>query len=262
MKYLVASYNRPKEQFTVKYLHNMGVSKDDIYVGVQTENDLASYTDSIGEIATIKFKPAHNAAGNRNNIISLVKDGENFVIFDDDIKSLALYKIKEIGQYGSNHVASKEEFKQIVEYAEYLLDNGVYAVGTQKNSNLITLFNIIHKDANNISKLTTECMLSGECIFMKKDETTFFDDSLNCIDDLDFSLRAIAEGKTILCINQLTTNKPQDMTNKGGCFDIYQNGGKILAFLKIFERWNNLCLPTRKYGSFMLRHGVRSKKLC
>lgn len=262
MKYLIASYNRPNKQCTARYLNSVGVPKDDIIIGVQTESDLDSYTRSVGDIATVVYKPAHNAAGNRNNIISLLDDGEQFMLADDDIRSLAIYRIEEIGRYGKRYTVDEDCFNSIVEYVTCLLDNGVFAVGTQKNDNMITLYNICYdEDKKESIKLSPEYLLSGECIFMRKGELTTFNDELDCIDDLYLSMKLIAEGKTIVCINQLTTNKPQDTTNTGGCFDVYQSGGKLKAFLTIFREFHPMCIPTRGYRSYMLRKGIRGKVL-
>lgn len=86
--YVIPSYNRVNRQITVDYLNEIGISKDRIYVFVQTEDDEIKYKEKIGEKANIVMKPATRGVEARNNILNTLVDEYNIVMLDDDVKAI------------------------------------------------------------------------------------------------------------------------------------------------------------------------------
>ena len=87
----IASYQRAGEQRTLELLKRLGVPRNDIILSVQTESDHDAYKKYESD-ATIIYREAHNAAGNRNNILDWLPRGEHLVMLDDDISEFCYLK--------------------------------------------------------------------------------------------------------------------------------------------------------------------------
>lgn len=92
MVFCIPSYNRCDEQKTLDYLESLGISKDDIYISTQTEEDYKKYKEKYGERANIIFGKGTCVADNRNNILNNFKKGQKIVMLDDDLSFIGILK--------------------------------------------------------------------------------------------------------------------------------------------------------------------------
>ena len=53
--FAIPSYDRAGMQHFTKYLHQLGVSREDILIGVQDAQDRRDYDKSVGKIARIVY---------------------------------------------------------------------------------------------------------------------------------------------------------------------------------------------------------------
>lgn len=86
----IPSAGRADKQFTLDYLERIGVPRERILFAVQTKADLEDYTAAgiCERVLAITYGPAHNAAGNRNNLLNAVEPGAEMLMLDDDIREI------------------------------------------------------------------------------------------------------------------------------------------------------------------------------
>lgn len=97
MKFLIPSYRRSNDISTVKMLLEYGVCAEEIYVGVQTLSDYKDYKGKVNG-ANIVYGKAKNPSGNRNNLMTVLKDGEQAVFMDDDLTKISEIQWKDINK--------------------------------------------------------------------------------------------------------------------------------------------------------------------
>lgn len=90
-KIIIPSYKRADKQYTLEYLHALGVPRERIYLATQTETDRDLYTERYGHIANILYRPANNVAGNRNTALQALDIDDVALCLDDDVKKLQAY---------------------------------------------------------------------------------------------------------------------------------------------------------------------------
>lgn len=83
----IPSYRRADRQHFAKYLHDLGIQKDDIYVFVQNDEDRAAYRASVGDIANVVGENGVGVSFNRNQCLR-VEPGARLLMCDDGIRSI------------------------------------------------------------------------------------------------------------------------------------------------------------------------------
>lgn len=255
MKYLIPSYDRVGRCKTVEYLHSIGVPKDDIFIATQNERDRDAYTRKFGGLAQIIYRDAHNCAGNRNTLVGVLDEGEVGVFLDDDLRSIQRYVMPTGGEkYGHLEDMGLEELRLMCEEAERLIkEGGAWLVGTAWNSNVTLIYRALAQG----KRLSWNKTLSGAVLFAVKHSGLVFDEALPCLDDFDLCLRYIAEGKNVVRVTDWIMNKPQDTTEAGGCYEVYQSGKKREVLMELDRRYYPLARHTKDWKSMRVRAGLK-----
>lgn len=241
MKFLIPSYKRHDRVKTIDTLERLGIPSEDIYIGTQTEEEFKRYERSIGERAKVVFGKAHNCAGNRNNLLKTLQDGEYAVLMDDDVNGLARYNPKS-GKYGAFEPVEKDEFARFISMAVKEMErNNVNLSGPQTGTNAM----FAQSSARRGRKYHKNKVVNGGCMIVRKTSTTRYDDTFDCYDDIEASLREVAEGRGTLVFYKYCIRKAGDQKNRGGCFGIYQNGGKEKALKRLEEMYYPLAVRSK-----------------
>lgn len=91
----IPSYKRADNQRTLKYLSEIGVPKDRIYIFVQTKEDREAYR-KYEDKCNIMFAKADGGAAARNNILNGLVDKYNVIMLDDDVRKIGILDGKDI----------------------------------------------------------------------------------------------------------------------------------------------------------------------
>lgn len=246
MKYLIPSYGRPNRQRTAKWLHSLGVTRESITISTQTEEDYRDYKRSVGDIAQVTFRKANNCAGNRNTLLSTLNENDIAMFLDDDIISIQRYDRAKTG-YGKLVNLDPKGLEDFCYEAESLLVKGFAAVGLQRTTNAVN----IHRQS--AKKITRNCWQSGAALFVRKIHGVSFDERFDCLDDVEFTLKLISLGYDVAKLNSYATNKPQDTTEKGGCFEVYENGGRKKAIGTLCSMYSPLIRPNKNMTAVVMK---------
>lgn len=205
MIYGIASYHRP-ECRTVRTLLEAGVSKSNIVISVQDDDDYAEYRRRHKGIAIV-YREADSAAGNRNTLLKEIKE-RPLCLLDDDIVSF--------GVYGKNFKVNTPEALSALEgVCASAKKNGCTIAGIAATGNSII--------ARARSAESIDVLLQGS-VLLFMDDKTFFDERFKMVEDYEICLKAIYGGQHTLRDNRLVANKPQNGTNAGGLHDRYVRG--------------------------------------
>ena len=113
----IPSAGRADKQFTLDYLERIGVPRERILLSVQTKSDLEEYTAAgiCERVLAITYGPAHNAAGNRNNLLNAVEPGAELLMLDDDIREIVRL---ESAADGAHRAETVDSFPALLRLAE------------------------------------------------------------------------------------------------------------------------------------------------
>lgn len=213
----IPTYNRAKKQDTLTWLLAMGYKN--IVVATQVEEDYQSIKSRYGSSATILFREARNAAGNRNTILKYAKEkGVKWVVcIDDDSSAIMVKKSNSL-----QTVKSKEDLNAFIEVSIKDAETigakiwGVYPVANPFFMN---------------EKKVSDCILIGTMLCISTD--LLFDEKFDVKEDYELCCRTIAGGAHTLRFNNYTI-KAKHLTNDGGCKGKWENNSKFakeLCFL-------------------------------
>lgn len=202
-------------------LEQYGVPKNNIYIGVQTEEDLHSYTEEYGERCNLVYtKTAHNAAGNRNGLLESVSE-PSAVLLDDDLRRIAHVE-PSISRNGNDTVKfvplTAAQFQHLV---ENLVSCGADIAGVSHIANGVYLLGSLLKPAANKNVL-----VEGSFMVMN-DPRLRFDTSVTFSEDYELCFRVLANGGVLLRNSRYVIVKSGDNgKKKGGCHELYKMGKK------------------------------------
>lgn len=244
--YGIISYKRADRQSTLDYLQ--GVPKERIVLSLNRKEDIEPY-QKYADRATIIYGEAHNAAGNRNNILNYLPTGTHLVLMDDDLHCFAHYEpIGKYGAYQAITIAQAERaFEQSFMAAEKLHIN---VFGLASNTNAMFQSGTIAKHG----RYSINGLL-GAGMFGIITDRSRFDTKMPVWDDYDFMLSHIKTGK-ILRDNTMGVETGTFYTAKGGCEEAYASGGKRIALRTLTMRYGDIAMPSKNGGE----DGVQLKK--
>lgn len=198
----IPSYKRSNEQLTLKYLHNLGYNKEQIFISTQTEEDFNLYKNKYNNLANIIFKAGNCVGDNRNNILRNLPKGSKIVMLDDDIKALQVLKENKL-----QDINSKEELDKFINNAfDFCRVNNARIWGIYPVNNSYFMRKTIDK-----KNLLIGCVLGLiNDIEFNRDFRTKEDYELCC--------REISNGYNCIRFNHISANA-KHKTNSGGCKD-------------------------------------------
>lgn len=252
MRFLIPSFHRCGACTSAVYLHECGVPREQIIIGTQTEDDYEAYSYKYDRIATVTYREAHNCAGNRNNLLELAEKGEPVVLMDDDIRKMQRYDVPKKG-HGVATDLHGEGFARAVETLQRIKGKaGARIAGIASHSNGINLERM-HRSGK---KWETNKLLSGMFIVVDGGHR-LFDEGYDCLDDFELCLRTLQSGGKTLRANWLIASKPQDTTNRGGCRDVYDAGGKAKVLQRLEREYGGIAKAKKDGTGMQLRSGLR-----
>lgn len=247
--YGIISYKRANRQTTLDYLVKSGVPRERIILSLNAESDIEPY-QKYADRAQIIYGEAHNAAGNRNNILNYLPEGTRLILLDDDVKRFMCYD--PIGEYG----VFREDFKT----AEQEFYRAFEILGKTGR----TIFGVAHTGNSMFCKQTMEkygkyCVnaLLGAGLFgiiVGKDR---FNDRMPVWDDTDMMLKQI-KTRGLLRVNTVANIVGTFYVAEGGCQEAYAAGGKEKALRMLLMKYGDITMPTKGNGEngAQLKHGI------
>lgn len=223
MKIAIPSYKRP-ECLTVNTLISAGIAPEDIYIGVQTEDDYEAYKALHSEVNFIKGE-ADCCAGNRNNLVSAL--GTPLILMDDDITGFAMWDGKD---FKRNTEQAIKELVEIAEKTKYAL------VGISPSSN-----GLVRQGRKTASYDT---LIQGSFMILRANRR--FNINYKVIDDYEMSCAMVKDHLPVLRLNNYCAIKKGNTKTKGGCYEQYQNGG-LKKYLMLLEAEYSFFKPNKDY---------------
>lgn len=243
MKFLIPSYHRSEKQKTLEYLTRLGYIRDEIFIGVQTEADRDSYTASYGDKARIVYAPAHNAAGNRNTLLKLLKVGERAVMLDDDISSVD----RLVCLTDSKHPFGRFSPIKTREAMDELVHNGFRQC---KRTGGVTFGTyLVHNERMMYGAIKGHGIFSYDRLFPFGFVGLIFtgrllNEQYDTKEDYEYILHQLRSGRPILRMNNVALKA--DAFSKGGCQEAWESDKNFIS----------ACMLVAKYPEYV-KHNPR-----
>lgn len=229
----IPSYDRVGKQSTVKMLHDWGIPKEAIWVGVHDENAQKDYQNDIGDFATVMCCNINNVGGKRNYLLSQAKRGQKVVIMDDDIQRIQWMDDSE----QMHDIQSSEEFMRLLDYC--------FTFTSKCNSVLWGTYPVVNPyfmsytvDVNNILI----------CTFMGTVAGTFnFNKDAIIKEDMELCLRNMASGLNVVRFNFIVADAKH--RTQGGAHDEWKSGIDDEISRGLCKRYPNLVSYSKSNAS-------------
>ena len=204
----IPSYDRVGKQTTVRLLHEFGIPKKDIWVGVHNEEAKKEYEADIGDMAIILNCNVNNLGSKRNFLLSQAEAGQKVVIMDDDIQAIEYMDAKE----EMHKIESGEEFIRLLDYCfDFVSKSNSVLWGTYPVVNPYFMSHTI--DLNNLLI----------CTFMGTIAGMFnFDKDAVIKEDMELCLRNMASGFNVVRFNFIVADAKH--RTQGGAHDEWKSG--------------------------------------
>lgn len=220
MRFLIPTYHR-EDVPSLATLERNGIEASEITIGTQTAEDFAKITSKYADkdgLTIILKEDAHNAAGNRNQLLEwAANNGDDFVMMmDDDILEFETENL---------HGSITHSIELMKRYDITLLEWNTHGIDFER-------------------KLEPLWMDWGYCgcinlIDMAKLGETRLDEGFDITDDTEFQLRLITSGKHAAFLStERAIMTPAGIFNAGnndgeglptgGCSQIYSQGAWIV----------------------------------
>lgn len=247
--YGIISYKRAEKQTTLDYLVKNGIPRERIILSLNAESDIGPY-QKYADRAQIIYGEAHNAAGNRNNILNYLPEGTHLILLDDDVRRFACYD--PAGTYGTffeNFKEAEEEFERAFGILE---ETGRKIFGVAQTENAMFCQRTLKKYGKYCINALIGAGLFG--IIVGRDR---FNDRMPVWDDLDMMLKQI-KTRGLLRVNTVGNIVGTFYTTKGGCQEAYAMGGKEKALRMLLTKYGDIAVPSKSNGEngVQLKHGI------
>lgn len=245
MKFLIPSYKRAGMAQSVDYLLDVGVDGGSIYIATQNEQDKKAYDECYGSLVNVVYREAHNCAGNRNTLAELIGD-EMAMFMDDDV--FRFEKTDEIGvALDSEGIESMVE-----EISAEMKRRGVYLAGMFNNQ---TPSGMKQRNKTNRAYSKNQ-IINGAAMIVRPNPEIRFDETLECYDDIEISLRHIQLGFGTLRSNRYRMCKRMDQQGVGGCAETYANGGQRRVIEELERRYYPMAKHSPEWKTMVVRRGL------
>ena len=213
----IPSYHRAEEQITLKYMMSLGLSKDKIFIFVQTEDDYAKYSELYGNDCNVIYRPSDSISKSRNNILNYFAGQENILMMDDDVSEIAFLS--------SNDLQAISDLSVIDKMFDYTKSNRGYLFG------LYPVYNDFFMSNNTSTRVTVNTIIG----FPKKFQFRF-DESFIAKEDIELCGRILNQGGRVFRFNNFAF-KAKHRTNKGGANDTWKTNANEKAVLRLCEMY-------------------------
>lgn len=247
--YGIISYKRAERQTTLDYLVKNGIPRERIILSLNAESDIVPY-QKYADRAQIIYGEAHNAAGNRNNVLNYLPEGTNLILLDDDVRKFMCYDpIGEYGVFQEDFKTAEQEFSQAF---EILKETGRTIFGVAHTGNAMFCKQTMEKYGKYCVNALLGAGLFG--IIVGKDR---FNDKMPVWDDTDMMLKQI-KTRGLLRVNTVANIVGTFYTAEGGCQEAYAAGGKEKALRVLLMKYGDIAMPTKGNGEngAQLKRGI------
>ena len=247
MRFLIPSYGRCGHVTTLRMLRGYGVPDSDVTISVQTEDDLAAYRAAYPETSVV-YRPARNAAGNRNTLLATLGAGERAVLMDDDLRRIDRVALS--GGRASLEPLDAAGFRSMLD--EGFARAGLW--GVQHIDNRVILAGAAKRPAMRNAMIEGSLMGAvGGCVR--------FDEGFDVGEDYEACAHAIARGVDTARLTGYCTRKaaPNGVA-PGGCHELYERGTRYRrAWLeRIVDRYRGMvAFSSRRKDCTSLRMAVK-----
>ena len=239
----IPSYKRPNEQLTLKYLKQLGLQKNEIYIFVQTESDLKAYTEKYNADATIVFKEAHTVAQARNNILSFFDGRQNVLMFDDDVKRLAILKNNKLAE-----ITDGETFRHLCSTCFETVRGKGQIFGVYPCYNAYFMENSI---STKVTVNTVLGFVEGYKLRMN--------DRTQTKEDIELCGKILAGGGNVFRFNHVCVDA-KHRTNDGGCKEVWESPENRKAVANLCFMYPDIFAP-KKNNPNEVRLVCKDKKI-
>lgn len=248
MKFLIPSYRRVGKVYSLTVAERLGFKKEDILISVQDKTDESEYVQLYGERATILYRSASTAGGNRNTLLSYLMENEKGIMLDDDVYEL---KVSVTRRHSDSRMAS---MKDIEETFCKMAECRARIAGAYPCDN--------HMFMQNSRKWTKNKLLTGAALFVIGGTTPLFDDEIEAMEDYEMCARIISEGSNTLRNNRIYTkirnNNMGDVLagkgSDGGCKQMYSSGGHERSMKKLLAKYGPILQVGKRGRSMRFRN--------
>lgn len=225
-------------------LDNYGIQSKDIFIGVQTEQDLNDYKSHYKGRCNIVYTPtATNAAGNRNGLLESVSE-HSVVLLDDDLRRIAHVE-PSVSKNGNDSV----KFVPLTSDKFRCLVDGLKCCRAD-------IAGVSHVDKRHLlrgsllrNRIIRNQLVEGSFMVINNQELRF-DESCTFSEDFELCYRVIANGGWSLRDMRYVIVKSGDNGKKqGGCHDIYKMGKEALHTVmqrEIVDKYAGIAAFTNK----------------
>lgn len=215
--FAIPSYHRAEMQHFAKYLHQLGVRRDDILIGVQNAQDRRDYEKSVGSIARIVYSEGVGVSFNRNQLLREEPDARMWQM-DDVTRKIIVH-----GRNGFKDVDTAERLYRVLNAAwDYGQRNGATVIGLARSSN--TFYTTENEYVNH-----TQVMMNIG--FIRR--TPAYNESLRYYEDLERACRILESGGRTMVFDFIIGSRTHH--NKGGCSDAFNATEKRERILRMID---------------------------
>ena len=207
MTFGIPSYKRPKCR-TVDTLLSAGIDGSDIYVSLQSKEEIEDYKKIHPNINYV-YREADCAAGNRNTLLDFLEQ-RPVCLLDDDIVSFSTFEKN--GNFVRNTVLGLQKIEETLQIAKKY---GCGLAGVAATSNGIV--------AREREPYSANVLLQGTVLIFTGNSIRF-DDSFKMVEDYEICLRELYQGGRTIRNNYVCANKPKNGSNIGGMHERYASG--------------------------------------
>lgn len=222
----------------------MGVSPDDIYIFVQTDEDYSLYYEKYSSICHVIIRDADCVPKARNNILDFFNGRTNLMMFDDDVSCFSYgYKGKKF-----RNIQSGREFEETVET--------MFAINTSLGGSMFGLYPVYNEFfmSNDISTKVTVNTVLG---FPEGFSLRFRNDFL-AKEDIELCGRILNMGGRVVRYNNIAF-KAKHRTNPGGAYDAWHSNINSILSKRLEKMYPNI-FSVRKNNPNEVRMLLKDEK--
>lgn len=206
-------------------LEGYGVPPEQIVIGVQNEEDREAYQREYSRY-DVRYEPATCAAGNRNNLLALLDEGERAVLMDDDLQRISKVALSKDGTKARLQPVDGSEFRKLIDVGFSLLEasgsRGIWGVTHISNTM------ILRRELVKGNVVKRNQLIEGSFMGVIGGGGVRFNEDVEYAEDYECCLHSLTHGGSTFRINSHTLVKPDNGSAVGGCEALYAKGRKHL----------------------------------
>lgn len=233
----IPTYKRPDNQRTLTYLEKIGISKEQIIMSVQTEQDYKDYKKHESRVGALLYKEQHNLAGNRNTILEALPRMAKVILLDDDITVISKLRGKEL-----EPITDAEELLKIIRYG--------YTVAARLGTIGFGVYPV--HNAFFMSQNVADRWLIEGTFMAIQNNGLLFNTRFDTKEDYEYSCRAIRAYRNLVRLNYISCKAQRH--SRGGCEEHWADKTSVIQVAKeLCSRYPDIVKPNKsKPGEILM----------